>query len=287
MLNIDTPVSLMKILSLITIIFLSIACSDASMEMDRNMSEDFETLMVVPATTQPPPSEEANRPEGVTKKVVKTGSIDFQSEHIEQDYKTILKLLPKFNAYIENENQSNSSQQINYTLTIRVPSNVYDTLYNSLSSIAFRLNNKYSNIEDVTERYYDLKTRIKNKKALEQRYLQLLDKATTIKDILEIERNINEIRTEIERFEGQFNYLSKQVNFSTIRLSFYEVLPYSYDSSQRKGFGARILSALDDGWQGFISFVVGLTTLWPFIFLIIGGVYLFRKLRGKRKKKTK
>ncbi|MEP1921393.1 MAG: DUF4349 domain-containing protein, partial [Ekhidna sp.] len=92
------------------------------------------------------------------------------------------------------------------------------------------------------------------------------------------------VRTDIERLEGQFNYLSKRVNFSTIHLSFYEVLPYVYDSSQRPGFGARILSALADGWQGLLSLLVGLATLWPFVLLTVGGIFLFRRVRKNRKK---
>lgn len=253
-----------------------------------DLDTEFEEMMDIPLTQQPSQPPQESVAEQVTKKVVKTGGIEFQSENIEEDYKTIRKLLPKFNAYIENENQTKSDQRINYNLTVRVPSNVYDTLYSSLSKIAFRVDNKYSNLEDVTERYYDLKTRIKNKKALEERYVQLLSKATDVKDILEIEKNLNQVRTDIERFESQFNYLSKQLNFSTINLSIYEVLPYVFNSSKRKGFGARIFSALDNGWQGFLSFIVGLTTLWPFIFLIIGGVYLFRKVKKtwKRKKQS-
>ncbi len=248
-------------------------------------SADFEEVYEIPATMQSPPSPVQSGDKQITKKIIKTGGIDFQSENIEEDYKRIRELLPKYNAYIESETQSKSSQQINYNLTIRVPSDIYDTLYATLSTLAFRLDNRYSNIEDVTERYYDLKTRIKNKESLEQRYLEILKKAAEIKDIIEIEKNLNEVRTEIERLQGQFNYLSKQVNFSTINLSFYEVLPYVYDSSNRKGFGARILNALDNGWQGFLSFLVSLTTLWPFVILIISGIYLFRKLIGRWKRK--
>ena len=146
------------------------------------------------------------------------------------------------------------------------------------------MDNRYSNIEDVTERYYDLKARINNKKVLEKRYLEILTQASEIKDILEIEKNLNDVRTEIENFQGQFNYLSKQVTLSTINLSFYEVLPYVYDSSNRKGFGARILGAVDKGWQNFLSFLVGLTSLWPFAILIPLGIYFFRKLKRAWKK---
>ncbi|MEL7147867.1 MAG: DUF4349 domain-containing protein, partial [Bacteroidota bacterium] len=138
-----------------------------------------------------------------------------------------------------------------------------------------------------TERYYDLKSRIKNKKALEERYLDLLKKARDMKDILQIERSLNEVRTDIERLQGQFNYLSKQVQLSTIQLQFYELIPYSGGTSGKRTFIDRITAAFDNGWGGFQSFLVGLATLWPFIILAIGGIYLFRKLRRSWKKKKK
>jgi hypothetical protein len=278
---------LMRTILLILIFFIS-ACqtaTDKQLMKRGDASAEFAEVYEIPATMQAPPPPEPTGDEQIIKKVIKTGGIDFQSNNIEEDYHKIRELLPKYEAYIESENQSKSDQRINCNLTIRVPSSIYDTLYSTLSTLGLRLDNRYSNIEDVTERYYDLQTRIKNKKALEQRYLELLNKASEIKDIIEIERNLNEVRTDIESMQGQFNYLSKQVNFSTINLSFYEVLPYVYDLTNRKGFGARILSALNNGWQGFLSFIVGLTTLWPFVLLLIGGIYLFRKIKGQFKRK--
>ncbi|MDH5366795.1 MAG: DUF4349 domain-containing protein [Cyclobacteriaceae bacterium] len=253
-----------------------IACSNEKYESGDLMEAEYEEVMDVPATMQTPLSDET-----ISKKIIKSSGIDFQTENIEETYKIINNFLPKYNAYIENENQTKSDYSINYDLTIRVPSNVHDSLYNSISNSVFRLDSKYSNIEDVTERYYDLKTRIKNKKSLEQRYLTLLSKASNVKDIIEIEKNINEIRTIIEQLEGQFNYLSKQINFSTIQLSFYEILPYTY-TTQR--FGTRVLNALNNGWEGFLSFIVGVTTLWPFIIIMIGGIYLFRKIKNRWKR---
>lgn len=269
----------------ILIFLLFIGCGNRPSEnLSYIEAADFEEMLEIPTPMQSSVPIESTETVEVTKKVIKTGGIDFQSESIEKDYRKICELLPKFKAYIENESQSKSSQRISYNLTIRVPSDIYDTLYSSISMLAYKLDSRYSNVEDVTERYYDLKTRIKNKKTLEERYLELLKKASAIKDILEIERNLNEVRTDIERLQGQFNYLSKQVSFSTIHLSFHEILPYVYDSTQRKGFGARILSALDNGWQSLLSFLVGITTLWPFLILVVFVVYLLHKLRLKIKR---
>lgn len=271
----------MKTQLLLLALLISTACHDSN-EGSFGYAMAKDEFEEIPATMQPLPREVA-APAQISKKIIKTGGINFQSENIEVDYKKISSLLPGFNAYIENENQSKSPQRIDQNLTIRVPSESYDSLFSSLSKLAFRLDNRYSNIEDVTERYYDLQTRIENKKVLEQRYLELLKKASDVKDILEIERNLNEVRIDIENFQGQLNYLSKQVSLSSINLSFYEILPYAYDSSTRKGFGARILSAMDSGWQGFLSFIVGTVTLWPLAILIIGGLFLYRKFRSKRK----
>ncbi len=221
----------------------------------------------------------------VIQQLIKNGNIRFESKDIEADYELVKSLLPQYKAYIENENQNNSPNQINYDMTIRVPVTFYDSLFEKLSGISARVDNKYSNIQDVTERYYDLKTRIRNQKALEERYLALLNKAYQIKDILEIERNLASVRTQIEQLEGQFRYLDKQVNYSTISLSFYQLLPYTYNASQRDGFFARLLNAMDDGWQGFLSFMVALTSLWPFLMMGVGLVYLIRKLRARRKAK--
>ncbi len=222
----------------------------------------------------------------IEQKLIKSGNIEFQSKDISIDYEKIKSLLPAYQAYIEGENQSRSDYRITYNLTIRVPAISYDSLFGDVTSIAYKLDNKNSNIQDVTERYYDLENRIKNKKVLEERYRDLLDQATEIKDILEIERNLNQVRTEIEGLEGQFRYLSKQIGYSTLSVSFYEVLPYTFDGDQRPGFGARVLNALDNGWQGFLTFLVGVTSLWPFVILFFILRYLFRKLniRWKRKK---
>lgn len=222
----------------------------------------------------------------VSQKVIKTGNINFQSKGIGVDYEKIQKMLPAFDAYIENENQSKGYDQLNYSLTIRVPAERYDSLFASIVKLAYRLEHKNSGIQDVTAQYYDLEQRIANKKALEARYLDLLKKTANIKDILEIERSLNEIRTEIERMEGQFKYLSTQISLSTLSVNFYEILPIPDDGSPRKSFGSRLLNGLHGGWQGFLSFLVGVVTLWPFVLLISIGVFTFRKIRARLRMKN-
>ena len=218
-----------------------------------------------------------------TQKLIKQGNIRFRSKDINADYAAIVDLLPASKAYIEYENQSRDNRQVNYTMTIRVEANQFDQLYQSIVGISKDVLDKSINVQDVTERFYDLETRIKNKKSLELRYLALLEKATKMSDILQVERNLNQVRTDIERMQGQFNYLNKQIGYSTISLSFFEVLPYTSPTTERATFGSRLLASLNNGWEGILSFIVSLVSLWPILLLSPIGIYLFIRIRSKRK----
>jgi hypothetical protein len=261
------------------------ACSGNPENLEAYNEASVANLMELPATKQSAQPDSKAGTNEIRKKLVYKGGIEFESKNIEKDYQKISELLPKYEAYLENEDQSKNDYRINYHLTIRVPVDAYDTVYSKISSYAYKLDNRFSRIEDVTEQYYDLKGRLKNQQELEKRYLQLLNKADDIKDVLAIENKLNEVRTEIEYLQGQFNYLSKQVSYSTIEVNFYEKLPYEDSISGRDSFGERIANALTDGWHIFISFIVGLISLWPFILLIVLVIILTITLRSKFKKK--
>jgi hypothetical protein len=258
----------MKIL--FAIAFIIAACSNnesLDLPISGNSDHTFETMDLesVPFAKQSPPTSESElQSPDISQKLIRSGGINFRSEALEKDYEEIKGMLGGFDAYLENENQSNDNYTKRYNLSIRVPSEKYDSLLNAISKIAFRVESKYSNVDDVTERYYDLQSRIQNKKELEKRYREILSKANQVKDILEIERNLNEVRSDIEMMEGQFNYLSKQIQFSSLQVQFYEELPYELNSPKKKGFWVRIFNALENGWQIFLTVFVGLVTLWPF-----------------------
>ncbi|MCH6233796.1 DUF4349 domain-containing protein [Cognataquiflexum rubidum] len=268
-----------------TMAFIIAACSNNPSDTVESIPVEFNEIIEAPPTAQAYPlSEKLLLSQDISQKLVRSGGINFQSEDIEKDYVKIKSMLGGLNAYLENENQNNDNYRKSYNLSIRVPSEKYDSLLNSISGIAFKVESKYSNVDDVTERYYDLQNRIQNKKELEIRYREILSKANQVKDILEIERNLNEVRTDIEMMEGQFNYLSKQIQFSSLQVQFYEELPYELNSPKKKGFWVRVFNALDNGWQVFLTVLVGLVTLWPFYFAgaLIFVLVVYLKRRNKK-----
>lgn len=267
----------MKRLLVIAFFLVAVSCGSNGDYIDLGATPEGQPMAKnVAAPRQATPSADE-----MVKKVIKTGSIRFQSADIQEDYERVTKIIRSYDAYVEDENQYNNEQEVEYSLVIRVASEVFDSLYQEVAGLGEKLDHRSVQARDVTEQYYDLQSRIRNKKALEVSYLELLSKANKVADILEIERSLNEVRTEIEQLEGQFQYLSRQVSYSTINLSFYERLPYTHSVVHRTGFAARISNALYNGWYGFLSFLVWVFSLWPFILLAPLVIYGFRKAKRR------
>jgi tellurite resistance protein len=61
-----------------------------------------------------------------------------------------------------------------------------------------------SDAQDVTEEFYDVDARLRNKRVEEQRLVEHLKKSTArLQDILAVEREISRVRGEIEQMEGR------------------------------------------------------------------------------------
>ena len=105
-------------------------------------------------------------------------------------------------------------------LTVRVPQGEF---FDTLESIK-RLGKVWSEnagSEDVTEQFIDLEARLRSALREEQSLLSLLERADTVSNVLTIERELARVRSEIERLQGQLNYLSRRVDLATISVALF------------------------------------------------------------------
>ncbi len=271
----------MTILSLAT----AFACSNAKQDnassgFTREMSEEMD--QVPPESRNPPPPpppEEAsqNSSEPVERKIIKEGSITFETDDLQATRQLILTAVAENGGYLAQDNAYNEYDRIQHQLVLRIPAGKFDTLLNKISASAKKLDSKNISAQDVTEEFIDVQTRLKTKKELEKRYLELLKQAKKVDEILNIEREIGTLRSDIESIEGRLKYLTDKVSFSTLTVTYYQKTTTSF------GFGSKFGQALRNGWTNLGWFAIGLTSLWPFIVL---GLVLFFVIRRMRRRKT-
>ena len=130
---------------------------------------------------------------------------------------------------------------------------------------------------DVTEEYIDVETRINTKKDLRDRYRELLKQATKVDEILNIEKEVGNLQTEIESFERRMKSLNDRIAFSTITVIYYQKTTPAF------GFSSKFLDGIKNGWNNFLWFIIGLSNLWVFIIVAAVTVYLIKLWRKKKK----
>ncbi|QRR00269.1 DUF4349 domain-containing protein [Dyadobacter sandarakinus] len=258
-------------------------CFSCANEQGNNaVTEDVALMMQVPppvdAQNNPAPAQ--NDKPKIARQLIKTGNVEFETDDIEKARKQILQAVTASQAYVGRDEQQSFPDKIQYTIAVRVPAAKFDDFLTAATRNVAHFDYKKIHVEDVTAQYLDFEARLKTKKDIEKRYLQLLASALKVGDILNIQKELGAIRTEIESTEGQLKYLGDQMQYSTLTIIFYE------ENVAPGGFFREVVPAFRKGWDIFLSFIIVLISLWPF--LLTGAViYLLSNAFIKKRKRRK
>jgi hypothetical protein len=226
-------------------------------------------------------SEESVAVENIEQKIIKTGDIRFETNYLEETYSKMTTAVKKHNAIIQNDTEGKDYGSVFRKIIVRVPSKNFDAFLSDISKGVAYFDNKEISSQDVTEEYIDIDARLKAKKVLESRYLELLKKANKVAEMLEIEKQLSAIREEIEAKEGQLRYMQSQISMSTITIEFYKTV--ANEGGATISYGSKIWNAIKSGFNGISSFFIGILSIWPFLIILAVAVYYIRK---RFKKKT-
>ncbi|MEX1377614.1 MAG: DUF4349 domain-containing protein [Eubacteriales bacterium] len=103
-------------------------------------------------------------------------------------------------------------------MQVRVPAAGKDDMVNYITSISdVQYNNEYS--DNITESYYDTKTRLEHEKVQAEQLEKIMEQAETIEDILAVRKELSSVQERIEVFEGKMRMWDSLVDYSTIDIS--------------------------------------------------------------------
>lgn len=223
-----------------------------------------------------------NIPADVEKKIIKEGDIRFETGNVAETRKQIISSLKHLGGYAENDSETTDGAlgSKEYTIVIRIPAKNFDAFLSTVSSTATKIDSRNIRIKDVTAEFIDIKARLDNKLQLEKRYLNLLSRAGKMRDLLDIEEKLTEIRSDIEATQGQLNYMSKQVAFSSLNITFYTVQPEQVATGN--GFGYKFKHALTGGWDFLQDLFFSLISNWPLLIVFVVVFVLIKRWRRRR-----
>lgn len=269
----------MKLLSYILVLMLPLMCSSPKGDNYDSTYEDsevvYEEASILSSKIYSPEEEPT------LQKIIKTSYLKFETQDLDKTYLQIKKAIQNNKGFIQDDNSNKSYNTVTRHLIIRIPTNNFQSTLNTVTKNVSYFDTKRISAKDVTEEFIDLEARLKAKKTLEKRYLELLSKAKNVKEMLEIERELSNIREEIEAKQGRLKYLQNKVSLSTFDIEFYKL---TSEAPVTTSYGTKMWNAIKSGFNGVSLFLLGLLHIWPFILLlIIGGLFLRRWINKSKK----
>ena len=144
----------------------------------------------------------------------------------------------------QRENVDPAQRTLDIKLVVRVPSNQFGAAFDEIKKLASNTPSEQVTGQDVTEEFIDLEARIKTQKALEIQFLEIMRQAYKVADALEVQRQIAEVRTEIEKLEGRKRFLENRSSLSTITVNIGAPKPAIVVTST--GFGHNVREAVSE-----------------------------------------
>jgi len=216
-------------------------------------------------------------------KIIKTARLTFETKDPDKTYNTILSLIENFKGIIQNDVSDKGYNRFQRNLVIRIPAKDFQSFIEGISKGVEYFDRREISSQDVTEEFIDINARLKAKRELEERYIQLLKQAKNVKEMLEIERELSIIREEIEARQGRIEYLQNMVSLSTVNIEFYKV---TSETGVTNSYGQKAWNSIKGGWDGISVFFLGILYLWPFVILVIIVAWVIKKYFRKKKNKS-
>ena len=222
------------------------------------------------------------------KKVIRTASLNITTTAFDDSLLTLRTLCETSGGWVAYASESSGSSRRTASLTLRIPSAQLDAFLEGAGG-AGRVTRKEESADDVTESYYDTRTRLETQQALMARLQALVTDAADLSDLLALESQIADTQYQIDSLQSRLNSTDRQVDYATVNVSLREELPSDSITDVEMTLGQRIGHALTTGWDLFTSFLgdtaVFLVAALPFLALAVAAWIIIRLVRRSRRRK--
>jgi hypothetical protein len=218
----------------------------------------------------------------IDRKIVKNGNMTLEVNDITVAMTGVAAIAKDLNGYVVSSNKQGDKDITYGQISIRVPSDRFDEAFDKLRKLAVNVPNESTNSQDVTEQYTDLQAQLRNYEATEAQYLELLKKAEKVEDILAVQRELSNVRGQIEQVKGRILYLERTSDMGLIDVNLQKVKPIG-------GTAWSALEILKSAARGLVTFgkVLADIVIWLAIFSPIWIVILLVVLYFTRWRKAK
>lgn len=226
-------------------------------------------------------------PETPSRLVIKTGTINMVVKDIKGSVEKITQYAQEKGGWVVSSGVTEREKIPSGNVIVRIPSEIFEEAMAYFRSLAEKVDYEGTQGQDVTEEYVDLEAQLRNLEATETQLLKIMERSGTISEVLSVQRELTNVRHEIERTKGRMQYLERSAKMATITVNLAlseELLPIPPAEKWRPKYVFR------QAWQSLLNTLrtISYVLIWLGVYLVIIvpiGIIIWqgRKLWQRRK----
>lgn len=200
---------------------------------------------------------------GADRMIVRSGDMAMVVENVEVSIESIKQLAETYEGWVVSSSMWKNGEALAGSISFRVLAEHFDSALKALRGMAVEVKYENTSSRDVTEEYVDLSASLENLEATEQQLQVIMDKAESVEDILDVQRELTRVRGDIEQTKARMQYLEQTSSTSIIYVQLEESgLDINFTADKRRGIreGERIQFTL----QGVSGGIAPYSYLWEF-----------------------
>ena len=234
----------------------------------------------------------ASAAEAADRKIIRNANLTMEVDSTSDTQHRVTSIAEAHGGFVvtseakQRENVDPAKRTLDIKLVVRVPADRFGTVLDQIRGLANTLREEAVTGTDVTEEFIDLEARIRTQRALELQFLEIMKQARKIGDALEVQRQIADVRTDIEKLEGRKRFLENRSSLSTITVNIEAPRVITVNTT---GFGRSVRDSLSDGIDlgaaillFLVRFVIIMVPVTVFLLLPLGLLFRYFVRRAKR-----
>src|SRR2546421_6237329 len=166
-----------------------------------------------------------NAPATIERKIIRNANVSLEVEEPKKAMQRVASVAESRGGFVvtsesrQEAGASGGKASEVISMEVRVPAAQFDAAMGDIRAAASRVTSEKITGQDVTEEYIDLDARLRTQRALETQLLDIMKSARGVPDAITVERELANVRTEIEKIEGRRRFLENQTSLSTINVT--------------------------------------------------------------------
>lgn len=229
------------------------------------------------------PSESSDR------MVITQTSLSLQVDDVTSAITNIASIAESYGGFLVNSSVNKPNGAASGSISVRVRSDQLSEALSAFKGLAVQVVSENVNGRDVTDQYEDIEAKLVTLNKTKEKFEAILDSAEKVTDILQVQRELTNLQSQIDQLKGRQEYLSQSAKLAlvTVYVSTDDLsLPYAPDEVWRpqvvfKQAVRALIGTFRDAADSLIWLFVYLP-VWGGGFLIVGIVYYLYSKKMQR-----